>query len=323
MENSRPIRDSAAPALQEEYDTLVPIAERLRRGLTEQLHHIVVQKSLTLATPIESRIKTWSSIADKCERKEIALNTLVELTDLIGLRLIFLFSRDLKTAISALHATLSVIDQDNTAARLSASQFGYQSTHFIIKIPDGWTEVPMFAECGKFQVEIQLRTIAQHTWAAASHYLQYKREATTPYTMRRSINRVAALLETVDLEFERVLSEREEYVSDIASVSMDDESINVDILRAVLDTELPLANRKEDEPYDALITDLDAAGINTVKALADLIHTHREVAIHHDAEIVAGKHPEYRRSFNEREKTVFLAHVGLVRHMLRVTGKLP
>jgi ppGpp synthetase/RelA/SpoT-type nucleotidyltranferase len=60
--------------------------------------------------------------------------------------------------------------------------------------------------------ELQLRTLAQHIWAVASHKLQYKREASVPVPIRRSINRVSALLEMVDLEFDRVLLEREQYV---------------------------------------------------------------------------------------------------------------
>lgn len=56
------------------------------------------------------------------------------------------------------------------------------------------------------KAEVQVRTVTQHVWAAASHVLQYKQEASVPLPVRRSIYRVSALLETVDLEFERVLS---------------------------------------------------------------------------------------------------------------------
>ena len=80
-------------------------------------------------------------------------------------------------------------------------------------MPDDWLNVPTFREFKGLRAELQIRTLAQQLWAAASHKLQYKRESSVPYPIRRSIHRVAALLETVDLELERVLSERDPHLS--------------------------------------------------------------------------------------------------------------
>ena len=103
--------------------------------------------------------------------------------------------------------------------------------------------------------------------AVASHYLQYKREKSVPLEVRRSINRVSALLETVDLEFERVLNERDVYVTGITSVSPE-ERLNVNVLKAMLDENLPLANRTNDEAYDELVAELESVGVVNVGGLS-------------------------------------------------------
>ena len=143
--------------------------------------------------------------------------------------------------------------------------------HCIVKIPDAWTSLPTFADCQALQAEIQLRTIAQHTWAEASHLLQYKHESSVPFEVRRSINRVAALLETVDLEFERVLSERDSYIAAILIEPNATEPLNVDTLKAILDARLPDANRSDHEDYADLEKYLKENGIETAKQLHGII----------------------------------------------------
>jgi putative GTP pyrophosphokinase len=308
--------------LRDDYDNVAALAERFRNALAQQLQQIVDQASLKLAVPIESRVKTWDSIAEKLERRSVVLKRIVHLPDLIGVRLIFLFNRDLQTAAQTIRDTFKVVAQEDTAARLGDTQFGYQSWHYIVKIPDGWTNVPTFKGCEELWAEIQLRTIAQHTWAQASHLLQYKHESSVPLQVRRSINRVSALLETVDLEFERVLSERESYLTKVTAEPMDAELLNVDILGAVLNEELPPANRTGEENYADLEKELKHAGVGTTQQLRDLIKTHIVRALEWDAEILAGKHHEYATPSADRvEKGVYLSHAGLVRQMLRFAGK--
>ena len=312
------------PELQREYDSLKPLAERFLGALIQEISFILSQNSLALAVPIQGRIKSWTSIAEKCDRQKLSLESITDLSDLIGLRLIFLFSRDLKSAIGHISSTFYLIEQEDTLDRLSESQFGYQSHHLVVSIPDEWTTVPTLLDCEKFQIEIQMRTVAQHAWAAASHQLQYKREGSVPLEVRRSINRVSALLETVDLEFERLLSERETYVAGMDSSAARSEPLNVDILTAILDDTLPPQNRKDDDSYDGLIQDLESAKIVDTSALYKLIRDHLKETIKHDQEIVEGKHEDYNvgKEKDRVEKGVFLSHAGLVRHMLRHIGKL-
>ncbi len=128
----------------------------------------------------------------------------------------------------------NVLRQYDTQERLREDQFSYASRHFVVKLPEEWLEVPTMAQLGELQAEIQVRTLAQHIWAEASQTLQYKQEQNVPPVVRRAIYRVSALLETVDLEFERVLDQRETYRSTVEA-SATDEALNVDLLEKALE----------------------------------------------------------------------------------------
>ncbi len=191
--------------LRAEYQVLAPRTERFVNALLVEFAQLLPKQNIALAVPIEHRVKDWGSIADKIERKSLALEELTQLQDLIGLRLILLFRRDLEKTHRLISETFTVLSHEDTAERLDVTQFGYQSFHYVIELPESWLTVPSFADFANLKAEIQTRTLAQHMWAAGSHKLQYKQEQSVPEPVRRSINRVSALLETVDLEFERVL----------------------------------------------------------------------------------------------------------------------
>ena len=80
-----------AERFREEYQALAPRAARFVQTLFDQFTELLKQQDIALAVPIEHRVKDWSSIADKIERRSLALEELTQLQDLIGLRLILLF----------------------------------------------------------------------------------------------------------------------------------------------------------------------------------------------------------------------------------------
>lgn len=188
--------------LETQYHKLEGTANRFALSLIDQFGHLLKDHDIPLGIPIEHRVKSWDSIAEKIERKEIGLNDLTELSDFVGLRLIPLFKRDVLKTSEIICNKFRVIKEEDLVSRLKEDQFGYQSRHLLITIPEVWLEVPSLEEFASLKAEIQIRTLAQHMWAAASHYLQYKRESAVPLPIRRSIHRVSALLETADLEFD-------------------------------------------------------------------------------------------------------------------------
>ncbi|SFU99378.1 ppGpp synthetase catalytic domain-containing protein (RelA/SpoT-type nucleotidyltranferase) [Polaromonas sp. YR568] len=306
--------------LEEEYQEIAGRAGRLRLALLEQVGKLLESKSITLGVPLEGRVKTLASISEKIERKSKPLATLNDLDDLIGVRAILLFNRDVSEASKLIEATFDVLSSENTAERLGEAQFGYQSQHYVLRLPKAWLSIPSLSDLGTLKAELQVRTLAQHIWAAASHKLQYKQEQSVPPPVRRAIHRVSALLETVDLEFERVLQDRETYVQKDLNLDQHDQPLNVDSLQALLSEMLPPKNKSENETYGVLLEDLLALKVDTAGKLRDLLAKHMNFVAAADAQQVERRRREqdFNGTSRERiERGVFYRHVGWTRNALR------
>jgi putative GTP pyrophosphokinase len=251
-----------AEFLQKQHAELLSVSQRFCEEINNQLVRLLEDNKIVLGFPIQHRVKTWNSISDKLSKLKFPIKDVKEIQDLIGLRIILLFKRDTSQVCNLIEKSFNVIKRYNTDERLKEDQFGYSSIHFVIELPEEWLAVPTFAAFSKFRAEIQVRTIAQHIWAAASHTLQYKQEVSVPATVLRSIYRVSALLETVDLEFERVLDEREIYRSKLNNSDFDT-VLNVDLLEKILDQFFPSENKVLDEEYAQILGELNMFEIST------------------------------------------------------------
>lgn len=294
------------PELKISYSNIEPRAKRLKTALTAELEHLLSTKGITLGVPIEARVKEWSSIKEKLVRKSLSLDKIEDLDDLVGLRIILLFRRDLVAVEELLRNSLLIKSAEDTSLRLSDTQFGYQSQHYIIEAPANWLSIPSWVDLGGIRVEIQVRTMAQHIWAAASHKLQYKREASVPLPLRRSINRASALLETVDIEFDRLLEDRLSYLADDLQNETSSSTLNVEILDSVLFKIFPSANRTDEEDFDELLLELDHFGIKTAGQLQDLLEKHLDAIMEEDS--------KYAES---EDSGFYFQHIGLAREGLR------
>lgn len=331
--------------LKASYDTLLPTTVKFKDKLLEEIGEVLAQVDVSLATPIEGRVKTWQSTVQKLKKSNLTLQSASELEDLIGIRLILLFTRDIDRVCEALSQTFDVLNIEDTGARLGQSEFGYQSIHMQIQAPETWLALPSFSAFRGFTAEIQVRTVSQHLWAAASHLLQYKVEEGVPIPLRRSIHRVSALLETVDLEFERVLEDREKYLRQIHEFGPQT-VLDVDVLTHFLTENLPEVNRQQDDQNAELLVNLHNAKVNTVGDLLNLFANSKDAALKHDARIasffadpgfvessadedddaeysveVDGMRYAGDRSTVERGgQGAFYSHIGLVRMMLEISG---
>lgn len=303
------------------YHDILPRAERLKDAVIAELHELFHKHGVSLGVPIESRVKTWSSIADKVERKGNELSTIVDLSDLIGIRVILLFKKDLDSVRDIVAKSFDLISSEDTGERLSESEFGYQSHHYIVKVPSSWLSVPTWAGFGGFSLELQVRTMAQHIWAAASHKLQYKQESGVPHPIRRTINRVSALLETVDLELQRVLDERvayKEQASDIISEQPTaEDELNVDNLAMVLSEIFPSVNRYDFEDYSSLLNDMLKIGVTTRTQAIDIFKRNYDYVMEREKKFVAQERRGSDDEPDDRPEGVYFKHVGLAREALR------
>ncbi|HEU0053132.1 MAG TPA: RelA/SpoT domain-containing protein [Longimicrobium sp.] len=307
--------------LEAEYRIVAPLAQRFAAELTHQLDRLILDRSISLSIPIQSRVKKWESIVEKIDRKSLPLKSVRDLPDLVGVRLILQFRRDISAISEMLIQHFSVVERDDAQERLKDDQFGYSSIHFSVELPDVWLAVPTLSEMRGLRAEVQVRTTAQHIWAAASHTLQYKQEDSVPPPVRRSIYRVSALLETIDLEFERVLEQRDSYRS-TAALSSPDAPLDVDLLQQILDEILPAENKSRSEPYAELLEELHAFEIRTRKQLESILKEHRGAAILEDKR-TANRIPEFARNrsmemHGRPTNAVWFTHVGLTRNIFKL-----
>lgn len=297
------------------------VANEFKRSLVDQIERVLIESDITLGVPIESRVKEHDSLMEKLERKEINIKKVSDLDDLIGLRVILLFKRDLDLVTKCLKETFVILHEEDKLDILEEDKFGYQSRHYIIKVPDEWLKLPTYSKFGEFKAEIQVRTLAQHIWAAASHKLQYKHEKSVPPQLRRAINRASAVLEVIDLEFERILIDRGSYIDSISSNEgneISEEQLNVDNIKLIAERYLPSKNKQRTENYERLLSELSLNNIHTTHQLIEIINSKLASTLKKDKREVINKRKLIAEgeavSDQERiEQGVFYSHVGLIR----------
>lgn len=262
-----------------EYQELKEKLISLKDEMIKQVSRLIDDNNIQLGFPIIGRVKELDSILNKHNSGTFKVKkTITELQDLVGFRIILLFSSDVNTVVKLIEDRLTLIRNYDTRDRLEDDQFGYSSVHCVIKVPETWLEVPMFSDFEGLKTEIQIRTLSQHTWAASSHLIDYKNEKIMPKSMKRSVSRVSALLETVDLEFERLLSEKIAF-EEGDGLNATEDILNQEKLIEILDINLPIQNKRGNEVFSGVIENLRKIGIVSKAKLTDIIKTNKKEAL--------------------------------------------
>lgn len=153
---------------------------------------------------IESRAKSIESLSEKIRRpgKDYSRD-LTSIPDLAGIRIIVYYQDDVERVRDVIEQEFNIIERETAhqAEMYSPDQFGYLSIHLIIELKESRLRLPEWREYTGLRAEIQIRTVLQHSWAAVSHALQYKRESDVPFRLRRKLFRLAGLFELADEEF--------------------------------------------------------------------------------------------------------------------------
>lgn len=190
--------------LQLAYDTYRPVLTAILFSVEQKL-----KKNLKLASmpTFKTRIKDFGSYYKKLLRvrpKSLGKQSLPTLTDLLGIRVICAFLEDLKTVEDQISKLFNVIEIERKGADRTFSEFGYESIHFLIEIPEEFRankdSIPEGLVC-----EIQVRTILQDAWAEVEHELVYKSEF-SPFDLplRRKLASLNASLSLSDIIFQEI-----------------------------------------------------------------------------------------------------------------------
>ena len=150
---------------------------------------------------IIGRVKTVESLEGKVKRKNYS--NLAEITDLCGIRIITYFSDDVDK-IAELISQEFEVDVENTIDKRKSedpTKFGYVSLHYVVSLKEENSSPILYSRFKDMKLELQIRTVMQHSWAEIEHDLGYKSKEDIPNQYRRQFARLAGLIELADDNF--------------------------------------------------------------------------------------------------------------------------
>ena len=193
--------------IKEIYESYNPVLSSIMQKIEAKLKSTIKLASMPT---YKSRIKSFNSYYRKVLRlkaEEVARRgQLVELTDMMGIRVICAFMEDLKEVERQVRESFTVREVEYKGSGDNFREFGYESIHVLISIPEDCMPENPGIEIPKDMVcEIQIRTILQDAWAEVEHELIYKTEF-TPFDMplRRKLASINASLSLADTIFQEI-----------------------------------------------------------------------------------------------------------------------
>ncbi|MBO4768250.1 MAG: hypothetical protein IKX03_03295 [Bacteroidales bacterium] len=231
--------DPHCEAILEEYDRYLPVYSKMAPELEEKLKGFFADAGIVVAA-VEQRVKTRKSLAGKLALKGSKYNSIFDLTDIVGLRVITFYSDDVDKVASVIER-LFEIDWENSVDKRKYHEidsFGYLSLHYICRIPEEYYRDEEHPELNKIRFEVQMRTVLQHAWANMNHDIGYKSGLEVPKGYLRNLSRLAGMLELVDDEFSRIRIEIADYrrkvQSMVASGNLDEVLLDGDSFRTYI-----------------------------------------------------------------------------------------
>jgi ppGpp synthetase/RelA/SpoT-type nucleotidyltranferase len=188
------------------YHEELPILQRLAQKTYDQLNEVLRAQGVEINS-IERRVKTEKSLRGKLEIKGGKYNTINDVTDLVGIRVITYYTDDVDK-VAAIVKNLFKVDWENSVDKRKLHKldsFGYNSLHYICHLRNEEGELK------NIPFEIQMRTALQHVWSAIEHDIGYKGAVKLPPEFRRQFSRLAGMMELADDEFSRLRTIMSDY----------------------------------------------------------------------------------------------------------------
>jgi len=196
--------------LHKEYDKFAEVRQLIVSELRNRIE--VILTAIDSNPVISGRIKNFSSYFTKYIRL-LKNNQKTFITDLMGIRIICPFIEDLQASENLIHNHFHVTEKE-VKGHFTFKEFGYESTHLLIKIPQDLIE--KYGYPGSDIIEVQIRTILQDAWAEVEHELVYKADF-SPFDepMKRKLAAVNASLSLADIIFQEVRSYQRKYTREM------------------------------------------------------------------------------------------------------------
>lgn len=178
----------------------------------------IISKNEVRLFKLEGRVKDLNSIKEKMIRKGYQGN-LDDVEDICGVRIICYYLTDMDLLENLIKKEFVIESKSDKQKEADDDRFGYQSRHYIVTLKEHWLTNPLFSDYKGLKIEIQLRTMLMHTWAAISHALLYKHESDAPKEIKRRLNRLSALIELADEQFNSIKDLKSEYLANLKNTA--------------------------------------------------------------------------------------------------------
>lgn len=189
--------------LREKFNAYEPHFEIVLSRILNRLDEVVHLKS---QPSYRSRVKSFDSYYSKLLKyppKEATDDLPTAITDIIAVRVVCSFLNDLSIVEQILKKNFEVVEIERKGANRNVIEFGYVSTHVLLKIPEDLKKGLVLPDGLVF--EIQIRTILQDAWAEVEHELVYKADF-SPFDvpLKRKMAAINASLTLADIVFQEI-----------------------------------------------------------------------------------------------------------------------
>ena len=220
---NHPLPDRSA--VKKLYTHLLTEHDQLLQKTSKQIQTLAKQEGLSVT--IKVRVKSFDSYCDKVRKlSKLQGAELVQITDLLGVRIVCPFLEDIEQMEQLLAQKYEILELEHKAEQHSFREFGYDSIHVLIRTEPISSPEKLPYSCNV--CEIQLRTILQEAWAEVEHELVYKSDLGMPnHTIRRKLASLNASLTLSDLIFQEIRDSQREIRQRGMKVRHDIESISL------------------------------------------------------------------------------------------------
>jgi putative GTP pyrophosphokinase len=202
--------------LQKRYGKELPAREAILKDLEAHIKSMFAGQASNFT--VKGRVKSFDSFFRKYLRYlrdgingnagKACDDEAVVIPDKIGIRVVCPFIEDTSTVEALLKSSFEVVEVERKGSSYSFKEFGYESIHYLIALPQAIGGKYKRATGGDFTgeiVEIQIRTILQDAWAEVEHELVYKAEFRPfDHPMKRKLAALNATLSLADTIFQEI-----------------------------------------------------------------------------------------------------------------------
>ena len=236
-------------SIRQQYLAEEPVYQEVVKYVSKQVTCGLRAKGIT--AQVHGRCKEIHSVLAKVIRRRYS-DPLNDMIDMAGVRAVVKYQSDLPSAEEVIEKSFEVLHRDDKANLLGKNKVGYQSIHFDIRIIGDVQDSIVGRTC-----EIQLRTMCQDLWAEMAHSLSYKSLQPPSSDVDCRLNKLSALLQFVDCQFEalnrevmsmpgqgkrRLLAELEKHFYRLVSATYDRE-----LSLSVLEFLMPLVGETQED----------------------------------------------------------------------------